>query len=84
MARNRQIEFDDLPGSIREALPSGDAGDTAWHPGITLSQMVADLEKKVLTRALEKGRTQVNAAKMLGINQSTIARKIKKYGLDRP
>ncbi len=83
MSRNRQIEYDDLPGSIREATPSGDTGDTAWQPGIPLSQMVADLEKKVLIRALKQGKTQVNAARMLGINQSTIARKIKKHGLDR-
>ncbi|WP_034625467.1 sigma-54 interaction domain-containing protein [Desulfotignum balticum] len=84
MARKPQIEYEDLPGSIREAILSCDTGDTAWHPGLTLSQMVADLEKKMLVRALKKGKTQVNAAGMLGINQSTIARKIKKYGLDRP
>jgi DNA-binding protein Fis len=45
--------------------------------------MVADLEKKVLTAALKKGKTQAKAAKLLGINQSTIARKMQKYGLNR-
>lgn len=84
MARNRQIEYRDLPGSIREATQTGTTSEAVWHPGQTLSQMVADLEKKVLIRALKKGKTQANAARMLGINQSTIARKIRKYSLNRP
>jgi DNA-binding protein Fis len=45
--------------------------------------MVADLEEKVLVQALKHGGTQARAAGLLGIDQSTIARKLKKYGLGR-
>jgi DNA-binding NtrC family response regulator len=83
MAHNRRVRFEDLPGSIRKSMTAEAPDDPVWHPDHTLSQMVADLEKKVLTAALEKGKTQASAAKLLGINQSTIARKMQKYGLDR-
>lgn len=56
----------------------------AWHPDQTLEQMTSRFEKRVLAAALKTAKTQVNAAKMLGINQSTIARKLKKYGLTKP
>jgi PAS domain S-box-containing protein len=83
MAHNSRVRFEDLPGSIRKSMTAEAPDDPVWHPDHTLSHMVADLEKKVLAAALEKGKTQASAAKLLGINQSTIARKIKKYGLDR-
>jgi transcriptional regulator with PAS, ATPase and Fis domain len=83
MAADSRVRFEDLPGSIRKSMTAEAPDDPIWHPDHTLSHMVADLEKKVLTAALEKGKTQAKAAKLLGINQSTIARKMKKYGLDR-
>jgi PAS domain S-box-containing protein len=83
MAQHSRVRFEDLPGSIRKSMTVQASDDPVWHPDHTLPQMVADLEKKVLTAVLEKGKTQANAANLLGINQSTIARKMKKYGLDR-
>jgi PAS domain S-box-containing protein len=83
MAHNSRVRFEDLPGSIRKSMTAEAPDDPVWHPDHTLSHMVADLEKKVLTAALEKGKTQASAAKLLGINQSTIARKMQKYGLNR-
>jgi PAS domain S-box-containing protein len=83
MAADRQVRYEDLPGSVRRAMaPSRPAG-TSWQPGQTLDQMVGGLEKTVLTQALKHARTQARAARLLGINQSTIARKLKKYGLTR-
>jgi PAS domain S-box-containing protein len=81
MAADSRVRYEDLPGSIRNAMTAQVLDDPVWRPGHTLSQMVADLEKKMLSAALEKGKTQAGAAKLLGINQSTIARKMKKYGL---
>ena len=83
MARNSRIQYENLPGSIRKIMASAEPYGSDWHPVQTLGQMVAGLEKKVLTAALKKAKTQASAAKMLGINQSTIARKMKKYGLAR-
>ena len=83
MAQNNRSQYENLPGSIRKSMASAEPYGGVWHPGQTLGQMVADLEKEVLAAALKKTKTQANAAKMLGINQSTIARKMKKYGLTR-
>jgi PAS domain S-box-containing protein len=83
MAAGSRVGYEDLPGSIRKSMPSDEPGDAAWHPGQPLSQMVADLEKKVLIHALAHAGTQSRAARILSINQSTIARKLKKYGLSR-
>jgi PAS domain S-box-containing protein len=83
MAQNSRIQYENLPGSIRKNMASAEPYGGVWHPGQTLGHVVADLEKEVLAAALKKAKTQANAAKMLGINQSTIARKMKKYGLTR-
>jgi PAS domain S-box-containing protein len=80
MAADSRVRYEDLPGSIRKSMPPEEPGDAVWHPGQSLSQMVADLEKKVLVQALKHGGTQAGAARLLGIDQSTIARKLKKYG----
>lgn len=46
---------------------------------IPLQDAVAQVEKKVLLMAKEKGKTTYKMAEMLGVNQSTIVRKMKKY-----
>ena len=46
--------------------------------GETLPQVMAAIERRILTQALEKYGTQAKAAETLGINQSTIARKLKR------
>jgi len=83
MATGTKVRVEDLPGSIRNAMPHEEPENAVWHPGRSLSQMVADLEQKVLIRALKHGGTQAGAARLLGVDQSTIARKIKKYDLER-
>jgi PAS domain S-box-containing protein len=83
MAADRQVRYEDLPGSVRRTMASSRPAGTSWQPGQTLAQMVGDLEKTVLTQALKHAGTQARAARLLGINQSTIARKLKKCGLIR-
>ncbi|QTL99021.1 PAS domain S-box protein [Iocasia frigidifontis] len=46
---------------------------------IPLQDAVSQLEKKLLILAREKGKTTYDMAEMLGVNQSTIVRKLKKY-----
>ncbi|HKL00312.1 MAG TPA: sigma 54-interacting transcriptional regulator [Desulfotignum sp.] len=84
MATDRQVRYEDLPGSVRKALSPSRPVGTSWQPGQTLEQLVGDLEKTVLNQALKHAGTQARAARFLGINQSTIARKLKKYGLTKP
>ena len=81
MAHGTSIPYKDLPGSVKKNVTAHDPSMDVWQPGKTLQDMVGDLEKRVLKRALKEARTQANAARLLGINQSTIARKLKKYQL---
>jgi DNA-binding protein Fis len=46
--------------------------------GETLPRAMVAVEQRILIQALEKYGTQARAAKALGINQSTIARKLKR------
>lgn len=81
MSQDKNIEYKDLPGSVQKKIKAGNPVLEGWNQGQTLQEMVEELEKTVLATVLKKCRTQANAAKMLGLNQSTIARKLKKYHL---
>ncbi len=81
MSQNSDITYNDLPGSVRKRVRVPNPSLEGWDQGQTLQEMVEGLEKNVLETVLKQYRTQMNAAKVLGLNQSTIARKLKKYGL---
>jgi TyrR family helix-turn-helix protein len=48
---------------------------------MTLQQALEAVERNLLARARERYRNQSLIAEALGVNQSTIARKLKRYGL---
>jgi len=48
---------------------------------IPLSEAVAEVEKQILSSALKQCKSTRNIAKMVKMNQSTVVRKMKKYGL---
>jgi TyrR family helix-turn-helix protein len=47
-----------------------------------LFRILEKFERNVLAEALDTHGTQVKMAAALGVNQSTIARKLRKYGFD--
>lgn len=51
---------------------------------ITLKEQIERLEKTVIREALRQYGSTRKAARALGVNQSTIVRKVKKYGIDYP
>lgn len=51
------------------------------HKCATLDKKMADVEKAILTEALEKYGSTRKVAAHLGVNQSTVVRKMKKFGL---
>lgn len=79
LSPHRLIGKEDLPSHVLEArdkyipTPSQDGWD--------LHSAVAKLEKEWITKALNRYGSQRKAADPLGINQSTLARKAKKYGI---
>ena len=80
MSESQRIDVEDLPTAITSHLPPQIAcGIDVMEDGETLPQVMAAVERRILTEALEKYGTQAKAAEALGINQSTIARKLKRF-----
>ena len=70
------IDMQDLPQNIvgtnsRAALPS---------ERLSLQQAVESFERSLLFESMEEHGNQYRVAEALGINQSTVARKLKRYG----
>lgn len=79
MAESTRIDIDDLPAAVTASLPAQLAcGIEMMDTGQTLPEIVAAMERQIITQALEKYGTQARAAEALGVNQSTIARKMKR------
>ncbi|RJR46830.1 MAG: PAS domain S-box protein [Desulfobacteraceae bacterium] len=79
LSPHEEIEREDLPSHLllsqtNQALP---IAATGWN----LRESVERLEKETLTLALRQFKSQRRAAGPLGLDQSTLARKIKKYGI---
>jgi PAS domain S-box-containing protein len=81
MSETEVIDMVDLPvqvaGSAKTRLPE----EMDWPETVTLQEALETVEKKLLTKARERYRSQSRIAEVLGVNQSTIARKLKRYGL---
>jgi PAS domain S-box-containing protein len=77
LTTSKKIEVGDLPPNI---LP-----DSSWslkqnkNEHFSLSQAVEILEKQMITEAFGLYSNQIQVAEQLGINQSTLSRKLKKY-----
>jgi DNA-binding NtrC family response regulator len=79
MAESQRIDVQDLPTAISAHLhPQLSCDINMMKKGETLPQALAAMERRIIVQALEKHGTQAKAAKALGINQSTIARKLKR------
>jgi len=76
------IDLPDLPAEVARRAQEAQVPGLAWPEGSTLAQVVEGAEKAVLARARERYRSQTRMAEALGVDQSTVARKLKKYGLD--
>ena len=72
-----QIDLDDLPSYVlnEKINISGFLQTNGWN----LPKARQKLEKELITRALEIYKTQREAAKHLGVDHSTLAKKIKKF-----
>ncbi len=87
LANGKMITKDDLPYQILEkaggvpgqAIPS----DLEFpEDGLSLSQAVSELEKRLILKALERtGGVKNRAAKLLKMNRTTLIEKMKKLGL---
>lgn len=71
------IDIQDLPQKI---VGSGSQGGMPIER-LTLQQAMESFERSLLLEAMEEYGNQYRVADALGINQSTVARKLKRYGI---
>ncbi|NOY14122.1 MAG: PAS domain-containing protein [Deltaproteobacteria bacterium] len=77
MADGDVIDIQDLPQNIAGNSSRG----TLPTERLTLQQAMNSYERSLLAEAMEEFGNQYKVADALGINQSTVARKIKRYGI---
>jgi PAS domain S-box-containing protein len=73
------ITPDDLPSDIVEKARWVPAADYVPLPEGTLKSILRDTERAVIQEAFRRYGTQEKAAQALGVDQSTIARKMKRF-----
>lgn len=81
MADTDLIDISDLPAQVTTFTTENPLGFNHLLPGQTLQQALDHVEKKLLETACQQHKNQMAVAAALGVNQSTIARKLKKHGL---
>ncbi len=79
-AASDPIDVGDLPPHVRPRRADMVTGVVATTDS-TLRKALQKMESDLLKDALARYKTQALAAKHLGVTQSTVARKIKQYGL---
>lgn len=79
MTDGQSITREDLPPGLKD---SGFSIPVSTR-GKNLKMTRAVMEKGLIQEALKEHKTLVKVARSLGVNQSTISRKIKQYGLKR-
>ncbi len=75
------IDVADLPGDIVERSGKSAPAPGGWPEEFTLGQAVESTERAMLLEARRRHGNQTRMARALGVDQSTVARKMKKYGI---
>jgi PAS domain S-box-containing protein len=82
MTETDVIDVKDLPAEIAAGnVEKLGAAEHYWPEEMSLQETLESVERTVLQKALERHGSQICIAEALGVNQSTIARKLKKHGL---
>jgi len=81
LCRNTVIDVDDLPPAVVQGA-SAPTGEMIAETGLTLAEALHGPEKQIISAALaaNEGNRQATA-KSLGINRTTLYKKMKKYAL---
>jgi transcriptional regulator with PAS, ATPase and Fis domain len=81
MSEAELVDVTDLPPEVVRRAGRAVAAPAAWPEEFSLEQAVESTERSMLVRARVRYGNQASIAKALGVNQSTVARKMKKYGI---
>jgi DNA-binding NtrC family response regulator len=76
------VELDDLPASIRGNLGGGFLPPSPTSPAKPLDELLTDVERRLIERALRQARSNKSrAAELLGISRPRLYRRIKELNL---
>ena len=84
VSNNEYLQIDDLPWAVTKrpsAASGGSMIEVAAASGMTLTEASEEVERMMITNALETCSSTRELAAKLGVNQSTIVRKMQKYGI---
>lgn len=81
MSETELIDVAELPDAVRRSVEQRAEQALMWRSGQSLAEIVATVEARVIREASEHYPTQGEIARALGVNQSTIARKMKRYAI---
>jgi len=81
MSETELIDLSDLPMQITSHIPTNKLSNPDLPEGVSLQQTLDQVEKEMLKKALQQFHNQTEIAQALEVNQSTIARKLKKHRL---
>ena len=81
MTETEIVDVADLPADILAAARPGQQPSEDWPETVTLAQAIDSTERALLLRAKSRYGTQTRIAEALGIDQSTVARKMKRHGI---
>jgi len=81
MSDTEVIDLRDLPKQFASHVEEPLMPTNGWPKEMTLVQILESVERSVLVGAIKECGNQYRIADSLGINQSTVARKLKKYGI---
>jgi PAS domain S-box-containing protein len=81
MSDSELIDIADLPPDVLRRAGKTAAPPTGWPEDFTLDQAIESTERAMLLKARARYGNQSRIAEALGVNQSTVARKMKKYGI---
>ncbi len=82
LAKGTVVDVDDLPESVKQSTQLIGA-TPARISAANLKSALAAPEREIIIEALERnGWNRQNTAKMLGINRTTLYKKMKKYGIE--
>lgn len=81
MSETEVVDLIDLPKDVRNHTTSPSILETDWPEGMSLKQILENVERKVMVQALKQYKNQASAASALGVSQPTIARRIQKYNI---
>lgn len=81
MSETEVIDTTDLPSQVVGSAKAGFPEEVEWPATVSLQQALETVERTLLSRARDRYRSQAEIAGALGVNQSTVARKLKRYNL---